>query len=70
MAMFPDKSFLSDIAFYLGAKDLKKICFPFHTNLRGYLEYVLLRSLTPFSHLILRFSHNVQGNSLSVVTTV
>ena len=47
MTMFPDKSFLSDIAFYLGAKDLKKICFPFHTNLRGYLGYVLLRSLSP-----------------------
>ena len=47
MAMFPDKSFLSVIAFYLGEKDLKKTCFPFHTNLRGYLEYVLLRGFSP-----------------------
>ena len=47
MAMFPDKSFLSDIAFYLGGKDLKKTCLPLHTNLRGYLEYVLLRGFSP-----------------------
>ena len=45
MAMFPDKAFLSDIAFYLGAKDLTY--FPFYTNLRGYRGSILLKSFSP-----------------------